>query len=142
MEATVEDGVVRGVLKVEGPESSDVRVHLRLAERAVLFPGKSTVAIHRMVARASLTGSVGLPYLPQGGVMEYPFEQELDALSEQLEAGLAAMEAEGLGATPRMSMRIDPAQVRLVAYVQSSNEEVLQATQCKPVDPDAEEAAR
>ena len=50
----------------------------RLAERGVLFPGKSKVVIHRMLARGSMTGSLdGVVWKPEEGEMRIPFSRSL-----------------------------------------------------------------
>jgi hypothetical protein len=47
--------------------------------------------------------------------------------------GLDALEAEGLGSVPRISLRIDPREARVVAYLCDRNSgAVLASAQCTP----------
>ena len=57
-DARVVNGEVSGTLVVIGPGATGLRVQVVAAERGVLFPGKSEVGVHRMVARGSLLGAV------------------------------------------------------------------------------------
>ncbi len=129
----VEEGVVSGSVTVAGPEegAEDLRLCVVLAERGVLFPGKSQVVIHRNLARASLTESIrGARLELVDGQMEFPFEQALAELRERQEAWLQEAVAEGRGQTVMMSTAIDPQQVSIVAYLHNAwTGEVVQAAQ-------------
>jgi len=119
LEARVEDGVVSGVLHVHGPPVSGVRVHLTLAEAGVLYPGESTVVVHRQVARAPMLGQRGVRWEPTGAGMEIPFERSLDEIKAENEAYLDELQAAGLGPVEKFGTAIDPGQVRLVAYLRN-----------------------
>ena len=137
MEARITDGVVSGALVVQGPQRRDTDVQIVLAEKGVLFPGKSKVVIHRMVARGSLTGSLsGVPWVPEDGAMRIPFSRALADITAENERYLEKLEAQGLGSVKLISTRIDPKQVTLVAYVRGATGQIVQALQ---VDPQAGE---
>lgn len=122
-----------GALTIEGPARPDLRAHLVLAEKGVLFPGKSKVVIHRMVARAGLLeGSAGRPLDPDATSHTIPFSASLKAVQAANEAYLDRLAAEGKGAARRLSTRIDPDQVTLVAYVRDAGGAILQAMQIDP----------
>ena len=122
-------GRVTGTITLDGPsldEDGDPQVALQvvLAERKVLYPGKSGVVIHRMVARAELTG--GCEELgPQGGVifdsdddfLELDFQADLDSIRLANEATLEELIDGGAGPVRRLSMELDPTQLVLVAFV-------------------------
>jgi hypothetical protein len=130
---TVEDGVVRGAVTVEGPAqgADSLRLCVVLAERGVLFPGKSDVVIHRNVARAPLTATArGERLAIEDGKMVFPFEYELAGFQRQQEAWLREQVAAGKGQTVMLSTAIDPRQVSVVAYLRHGwSGEVVQAVQ-------------
>jgi tetratricopeptide (TPR) repeat protein len=133
LDAEVLDGVVSGELVVQGPQAARARVHLVLAEKGVLFPGKSTVVVHRMVARASLLeGLLGVAYEPQDGAMRVSFSRSLADVTAENLAHLDELQERGVGSTPRMSMNIDPRMVRVIAFVATPSGEVLQALSAEP----------
>jgi len=133
IDATVVGDEVAGTLHVKGPARKGLRLHVVLAERGVLFPGKSKVVIHRMVARAALTDSLdGVLYAPQDGGMDVPFRARLSEIVQANEKFLADFEARGGGTVPRVALRIDPEQVTLVAYARGSSGQVVQAVQLDP----------
>ncbi|MDF1699809.1 MAG: hypothetical protein P1V36_01425 [Planctomycetota bacterium] len=122
-----------GALVVQGPAQEGLHVHLVLAEKGVLFPGKSKVVIHRMVARASLLGGALGKALDADAVKhEIPFRASLQEIVKANEAYLDRLAAEGKGSARRLSTRIDPEQVTLVAYVRDATGAVLQAMQLDP----------
>ena len=123
----VEDGVVRGQVTVEGPQerAKDLRLCVVLAERGVLFPGKSKVVIHRMLARAD-----GVLLELEDGRMVQAYEQPLAELAAAQAAWLDQAIASGRGQTVKMSTAIDPRQVSVVAYLQDRwSGQVVQAAQ-------------
>ena len=65
--ASVAGDKLAGKLTITGPEGADARIQIVLAERGVLYPGKSKVVIQRMVARAALVGKrwVACPSIPK-----------------------------------------------------------------------------
>ena len=137
MEAALADGHVTGKVRVEGPAHPDLMIHVILVERGVVFPGKSNIVIHRMLARGALTESLaGAPYRPDAsGAMELLFERSLTDITAEIEAYLAQLEAAGSEPIPRVSTRIDPAQVAVVAFVRNERSTVVQ--QSTFVDPNA-----
>lgn len=131
---------VRGKVEVDGPFHPDLVVQVLLVERSVLYPGRSKVVVHKDVARAALTATVdGAEYAPQGEVMSLGFDRSYAAIEAQNNAWLDEQEQNGAAVTSRFPVRIDPAQVRIVAILRSSQSGVvLQAAQWTP--PAAEEA--
>lgn len=138
LEAVRDGDRVRGELVVDGEARWGRVVHLVLAERGVLFPGKNEVPIHRMVARASLVGADGgRAFRPTDGKMRLPFDVSLEGVAAKNAATLDRMVADGEGTTVRMSLEIDPEQVTLVAFVEDVRAgRVLQAIQVDPAVPE------
>jgi len=133
LEGTVEKGVVAGTLTIEGPATPGLRAHVVLAERGVLFPGKSKVVIHRMVARAGLLdGSKGVSLDAGKAKQSLTFRVTLTDIVAANERYLERLAAEGKGKAGRISTRIDPNQVTLVAFVRSATGTVVQAIQLDP----------
>ncbi len=133
IDASVKDGVVSGVVRIEGPEKDGLKLHLVCAERGVLFPGKSKVVIHRMVARGVLTETLdGVVWKPENGVMEVPFSRSLEDIAKANSTWLDDYELRGGGTVPRMAVRIDPEQVTVVAYLRGATGQVVQAAQLDP----------
>jgi hypothetical protein len=127
--ADVRGTVVTGTVSARGEARPDTLLQVLLVERAVLFPGKSKVVIHRMVARASLTEPLGgVPWEPEEGEQEVAFECDLADVQAANERYLDEREAAGAGLTPRVSMRIDPRQVAIIGVLRDAKtNEVLQA---------------
>ena len=129
LEAELVEGEVRGTFEVFGPEWDGLTAHVVLAERGVLFPGKSTVVVHRMVARASLTEA------DDGTLMDledeehfFEFARTLDEVTSENEAYHAGLEAQGQGNVVSLSTRLDPGQLYVVAFLRDPQTgEVLQA---------------
>ncbi len=142
LDATLEGKVLKGALVVEGVDALDARVHLVLAERGVLYPGRSKVIVHRMVARAALTRSVmGEPYQAnEEGKMTLTFQRNLAEIAQGNRFYLEEIQGEGKGAVQPYATRMDPKQITLVAFVRDNDtREVLQAIQIDPVLVDAKE---
>ncbi|HMS15498.1 MAG TPA: hypothetical protein PKA37_01570 [Planctomycetota bacterium] len=120
---------LEGTVTVTGPADTQDRVHLVLAERGVLCPGKGLVVVHRMLARATLlNGNDGVAYKPVNGSMSIPFSLSLESIRTENEDFLDRYQERGQGVPPRMSSKIDPNQVTLVAYVRDRlTREVWQA---------------
>lgn len=139
--ATVEDGVVKGTVNVTGPPSDDLRLHVVLAERGVLFPGRSGVVVHRYVARGVLTrGLDGERWRPVDGALELAFSRSLEGVRVANEAWLDERQGAGAGTAVKVSTRIDPRQVSVVAYLRNAvTHEVVQAAQFDPFPPEDEE---
>ena len=130
----LEEGILRGTIVVEMVEDSAPqrrRLHVTLAERGVLFPSASGVVIHRMVARAALTPSIGGVWTEfDQGIFRYDFEADLDSVGGRNEAYLREAIREGRGLTHVMSTRMDPNQLSVVAYLRDSfSGEIAQAVQ-------------
>ena len=128
---------IHGTLVVEGPRRRGTTVQLVLAEKGVLFPGKSKVVIHRMLARGSmLSAAKGVRYKPEDGRMRIEFSRTLSEITAENERYLKLIESQGAGSVPLMSTGIDPEQATLVAYVRGATGQIVQALQ---VDPKADE---
>ena len=142
LEAWLEGDALQGSVSATGPAREGLRLQLVLAERGVLFPGRSEVVVHRSVARASLTElDSGVPYEPE---LLLDFEGSLAAVQAANERFLDELQASGAGAVRKLSTAIDPAQVRVVAILRDlSTGEVLQAAEVEPerVDPAAAASA-
>ncbi|MEM8711408.1 MAG: hypothetical protein AAGG01_10685, partial [Planctomycetota bacterium] len=142
MDVTWEDGVVRGEIEVYGPREDTYAVEVVLVEGRVLYPGTSGVVVHRRVARGSLLADSGpLRYgtfvVPGGEVGEdeatFAFEGAVADVEASMAAHLDALESSGAGSAPRISMRIDPTEIRVVAFLYSEETgEILAADECLP----------
>lgn len=111
---------LQGTVVARGPESEarSLRLHVILAERAVLFPGKSKVVVHRMVARAALTPSEsGVKLELKEGQARFPFAVLVDELEQENEDWLDAQLAAGLQSV-KMSLDFDPRELIVVAWLQ------------------------
>ena len=135
LSAEVAGDSVRGLLEIAGPVDRPAKVHVILAERGVLYPGRSKVVIHRMVARAALTPSAsGETYdAPEGGRMRLSFDRSLAEMTRRNELYLERLQAAGRGAVQKFAARMDPKQLTIVAFVRDARTlEVLQAVQMDP----------
>ena len=129
VEAVLEEGTLSGMLECMGPSEYDRALVIVLAERGVLFPGKTGVIVHRHLARAELTPSGGLDWDPVDGFQEVPFQISLGDLKADQVAYLDDLAAAGVGATSRVSTGIDGNQVTIVAWAENVlTGEVLEAT--------------
>ncbi|MEE9392617.1 MAG: hypothetical protein V3W41_08945 [Planctomycetota bacterium] len=131
LEGKLEGEKLTGRITVTGPSRENTVLQVVLVERGVLYPGKGKVVVHRMVARDELTPELGgIDFEPKMGVMVFDFERKLADVSEDNSVFLEDFEEEGGGACSRLSMKIDPRQVAVVAFVRdSTTSEVLQAIQ-------------
>ncbi len=133
VDAKVEGDKISGSVTVRGYAWTGHTVHIILAERGVLFPGKSKVVIHRMLARGALTDSLdGVHYQPVDEKMTIDFSRSLEEIAKKNDRYLTDLEKQGAGAVQRMSIEIDPHQTTIVAYIKSWMGEVLQAVQVDP----------
>ena len=128
---------VKGHASVYGPEEYDMAVQVVLAEKGVLAPGKSTVVVHRAVARGVLTGNdEGVEFehtSAEDDLMRIDFDRTLADITAANEAFLDQLEADGVGTTARFSSQIDPRQVRVIAFLyRTDTGEVLGAVQGTP----------
>jgi hypothetical protein len=147
--AAVNGDAVSGTVVAKGPADPDLVLQVVLVERGVLYPGKGKVVVHRMVARAALTDTIeGLRFKPKDGTMTFKFEKGLDAIRKANESYLQAYERDTHKSATRLSTRIDPRQVSVVAFLRDSlNLEVLQAvhvdaTVAEPAKEPAKETGR
>lgn len=111
---------LQGSVIARGPanQARSLRLHVVLAERAVLFPGKSKVVVHRMLARSALTPSFsGVKLELQDGQARFPFAVLVDELEQENEEWLDAQLAAGLQ-TVKMSLDFDPSELLIVAWLQ------------------------
>lgn len=130
LEAHVEDGILSGEVRVEGPQASGIRLELWLVERGVLYPGKSKVVIHRMVVRSGLLDTERGESLAIGddGLMQRSFERSLSDVRTDNEEYLLKRQAEKSELIELVSTAIDSGQVSVVAVLRRSfTGEVLQA---------------
>lgn len=140
LEGRVEDGRVTGELVVRGPERKRTNVQIVLAEKHVLFPGKTEVVVHRMLARASLTGEpLGIEWTPVDGEMRVPFDLALADVRADNEAYIDAVCEETGGIVRKLSLDPEPSELCFVAFVRSrSTGAVLQAIQVDPAGSEEE----
>ena len=133
-EAVVAGDRIAGKLVVRGPDSANARVQIVLAERGVLYPGKSKVVIQRMVARAGLVDNPsGLRYRSEEGVMEIEFSRSLGEITKANIEYLEGLEASGLGSVQTFAVTMDPRQLAVVAFVRDAGSgKILQAIQINP----------
>ncbi len=125
LDAKFEDGVLSGTVEVYGPREDELALEIVLAEGRVLYPGTSGVIVHRRVARGSLIGSDGpLPFTVDAvgddeDEVTFSFERSLADLEAEIAAHLDQLEADGVGSAPRISMKIDPREIRVIAFLYS-----------------------
>ena len=144
LSCSVEGDEIAGTLKVTNrsawdPARESATIQIVLAERGVLYPGKSKIVIQRMVARAALTDSLrGIPFEPKDGRMTIPFSRSLAAVAQANVDYLKELEAQGAGMVQTFAAKMDPRQLTVVAYVRDGNsKKILQAIQVNPSQPQA-----
>ncbi|MFN3239993.1 MAG: hypothetical protein ACE37K_00600 [Planctomycetota bacterium] len=131
LDARIEDGVVRGEARIAGPARGR-RIELVLAEKGAIYPGLGATVVHRMVARAALTGSVfGAAWRPEDGKMVLPFERSLDQIVADNVAFLDDYEQSGGSPASRLSTGMAKDQLVVVAIVRDpGGRRVDQCAQC------------
>ena len=131
LEAKVDGDRLEGEVIVRGPAREGAHVQLILFERGVLYPGKGLVVVHRNLARARLTPKFeGLAFKPGEKGFRYRFVASLKDLRKQQERFLTELESERKQSATRLSIRIDPRQVGVVAILRGADgREVLQCAQ-------------
>jgi hypothetical protein len=137
IEATMDRAGVRGRATIAGPNLADLRVELLLVERGVLFPGKSKVVIHRNVVRASLLAVDSVEFDPSPVEGSAPaqtieFDRAYSDVERENSEFLDTEAAEGRGIVPRMAVKIDPREVRVVAILRADDGEVMQCALVVP----------
>jgi hypothetical protein len=105
---------------------------LVLAEKGAISPGLGATVVHRMVARAALTGSVfGAAWRPEDGKMVLPFERSLDQIVADNVAFLDDYEQSGGSPASRLSTGMAKDQLVVVAIVRDpGGRRVDQCAQC------------
>lgn len=122
-------GGFAGTIEVEGPAGGgSLRLHAVLCERLVMLPAANGVVLHRSVARALLSPESGFELPAKAGTRSFGVALALTAIGEELEKGIAALEAEK---EVRFLMRpsfVDAGACVVVAILQDSDtREVLAA---------------
>jgi hypothetical protein len=132
LDARLEAGVVVGKATLRGPARGR-RVELVLAEKGAIYPGLGATVVHRMVARGALTDSVfGAAWRPEDGAMALDFARPLEDVVADNLAFLEDYEARGGSPASRLSTRIDPGQLVVVAVVRDPGSR--RVDQCACVD--------
>jgi len=130
---------LQGSVTARGPEQEarSLRLHVVLAERAVLYPGESKIVVHRMVARAALTPTdSGAKIELQDGQLRFPFAVMLSELEQENKDWLDAQIAAGKQSV-KMSLDFDPKELLVVAWLQDPfSGKVAQATIKRLYDPE------
>lgn len=136
--ASLEGDTIAGTLAVTGPQEVRATVQIVLAERGVLYPGKSKVVIQRMVARAALTDELaGVAFVPENGEMAIRFSRSLEAITRTNIEHLKKIEADGAGSVQTFAAKMDARQLTVVAFVRDrASKKVLQAIQIDPALPE------
>ena len=101
-----------------------------LAERGVLYPGKSKIVIQRMVARAALTDSLeGIPFEPKDGRMTIPFSRSLAEITRANVDYLKKLEAARSGDGTDLCHRDGPPAIDRGGLCQGRE---VQGRSCRP----------
>ena len=131
IDAKLEGDRIVGSVIVQGPKERDTSVQIFLAEKKLLFPGKSGAVIHRMVARAALTKSAsGIDWQPKEGKMTIPLSNSIKTLETKNLAFLDRAQSAGGGLATKFGARIDRRQLVVVALLRDRQTlEILQARQ-------------
>jgi tetratricopeptide (TPR) repeat protein len=114
--------------------AGDLRLHIVLAERELLFGGENGIRSHAMVVRGVAgENGLGLP-LAGTGTTQHTFDLAVIRadVSRSLAADIARRRAAGgaaqsFAAEDRAMTRIDPAHLVVIAFVQAPNRQILQA---------------
>jgi hypothetical protein len=140
VEARIENGRIVGTARAEGPADPELALCVLLVENGVLFPGESTVVVHRNVVRANLVDSVnGVKWNTGADELTYAFDVALADLEAENRAFLDAAVAAGAESVPSVGVRMDARQLAVVAYVvDRSTGEVLQAARARAVNDEDE----
>ena len=122
------------------PAGVDLRLHIVLAERELMFGGENGVRKHPMVVRA-MAGDQGngLP-LAAAGSTSHTFDLAAirQDVTRSLQMDIARRRAGGganavFAAEDRAMTKIDPVQLVVVAFVQGPNQRILQAARADVV---------
>ena len=118
---------------MSGKRRSATSVQIVLAERGVLYPGKAKIVVHRMVARAQLTGkNSGVPFKPKDGHHDLAFSASIADLEQRNIDYLKEREKTWSGAATRLSTRFDPEQLAVIVIVRDAF--TLEVLQCGYAD--------
>ena len=94
----------------------------------------------KTIRLSTTVDSGGAHWAPQAGSQEFRFEIALDEIQAQNEAYLDELQAAGLGPVQKFGTAIDPAQVRLVAFLRNPySGDTLGALAHEPARPEDEE---
>jgi hypothetical protein len=118
-------GLLRARVRVAARDARTAGLHLVLAERLVLHPGRNRIVLHRRVVRASFPGTpatIALAAEP----LERVFELRLDAVERSLAGRLAEREEEAGRVAELRPIRLDPAGLVVAAWLEADGR-VLQA---------------
>lgn len=127
LDARLDDGMVRGSLRIKGPSRSGRNVQLVLAEKGAIYPGLGATVVHRMVARSSLTQKPeGIAWQPVNGVMEIPFERSLTEIEAANLRFLDQYEQSGGSPASRLSTRIAKDQLVVVAILREPDTRIVE----------------
>ncbi|MEZ5980627.1 MAG: hypothetical protein R3F34_20790 [Planctomycetota bacterium] len=138
-DAEYRGGRLVGSVHCDGPADEDIDLMVLLVERGVLFPGASTVVIHRNVVRALLTDRTNGVGWGEEDVLDTSFDVALADLVQENRDWLAEQVADGAAPIPDIGVRMDPRQLSIVSYlVDRSNGEVLQALETRVRIPEEE----
>jgi hypothetical protein len=111
--------------------ASDLRLHLVLAEKMLMFGGENGMRAHRMVVRGEAGESgQGLP-IAKAGPQSYTFDlaQIREGITRSLSAELSRRGSQGgpYAATDHAMTTIDVSQLVAVAFIQAPDKKILQA---------------
>jgi tetratricopeptide (TPR) repeat protein len=115
-------------------DAADLRLHIVLAERELMFGGENGVRRHTMVVRAVAgTDGTGLP-LAAAGTTRHTFDLAAirQDVTRSLQMDIARRRAGGgnpnavFAAEDRAMTKMDPSQFVVVAFVQGPNKRILQ----------------
>lgn len=113
-------------VEVDGPARSGVMMRAYLCERTVLFPGSSKIVLHRYVTRDELTGG-GKRVAKDAGKRSFALSAAFAKVTSKLETQLDDFENRTGKEFPMRPTKIDPRQVVVVAFLESTTGDVLQA---------------
>lgn len=111
---------------VHGPAADGLRLNLYLCEKKVLFPGASTIVLHRFVNRYELTLG-GARLESEAGARRVSRSVILPDVTFELEDHLDQVEQQAGRPFPMRPVAISPKQVAVVGFLQDRGGAILQA---------------